>query len=1362
MTDAKRFISITLVFLLFLSGIWIDTHIFASSSNSEYNVVKEVLWNIDFEDETLDTSLSPYVAICASDGYPLGNPRGDSFRCHIGSEENSIEISGGALKLNPANTTEYVQTNEFFSTVSEGVAVFKYRVMVEDFNTSKYVFRLIYLDEAGKTWWSPQFYIKQNTSASSASFAVKGGTDGSAFELNTTATCKTNVWYNIEARINLEDNTFVYMLDSAEIARGTLGKDIASTVRVSIAPEINEKNALASPLWIDDILVYEATNVPAMKLGLFINSEASKRITAGELSANATFSPGFDGTDAVFALYRGSKLTDIKWIKNPVTDSASETVTDTVNFGYVDEGVTLKLIVVDTVGKIKPKGVAVVANNIGLSTEVIDTDTLISIFSDDSSVIEALNGKIGYHPDSGLLTRDGKKERSPFKGEKTNGTVMVNPKLLESFGATVSLSESVATVDGFEFAQGESTAKGNGKTVSLSEPPYIKNGELFIPLCDALKKVMGKSCYVTTDGANSGAVIAADTAFEIPDVDVQALNYHLLYERPSKEKVLSDYRSSKLNGVHPRVIMTKESFERVKNATDFKTVHNRNRIIAIADSYLNEDVLFYEIRDGVRLWYVSMDFMDRVMALAFAYRLTGDEKYLNKCTAEMDSIASFPTWHPEHHIDVGGLAVGFGIGYDWLYDSLTPEQKSRYESAVYGLCYDQYYKGFTNQSDYMKGGVLAVNNHNSVMNSGITICALAFMDAFPKEGAYFIENSLRATEVTVPNFAPDGAWYEGVGYGCMTLEYLALQLSALEAVFGNCYCLDFAEGMDMAARFVVNMQSPTGAFAFYDGGSTNIQWHSGALWFAEHFGDTLTVNEWYNHYNIDEDARATASFLMYYNPDSIYESTTTETRWDIDFENVYSAEHRWGYPYVSFTNSNGSLLSSGGDTLTAHAGSVSNAIEVKDTGDTKHKRALNLRAADSSQVQLNEFLASPEGDSIVYEFDYMVQAFPKGGNAYVMRPVLDGGMWLDGIDLSNSDGTPEFVLGSNKKEATPGTWYHIKGVADMARGKMLYYIDGSYFAKGSIPLGQTKGYKLSSRLSSASGASVWIDNFKVYSQKHSEASDDAPKDVYYQKNDVIISRDTWNSFTPVFFGAKGGFAADAHGHMDMGTFTYFADGVQWLCDYGAENYNLPGFWSGGSKDSMRWQYFAMRAEAHNCLIINPDENGEYDPMAKAKFVRYENSEDGIIAVLDMTPVHDGKAESAKRGYFFTDNRQSLVVRDEVVVSEKSDIYFFLQTAQKVSINGNTVTITSKSDSSKSITVEFACDTEFTLTSGDAVPLPTSPSPEGIMLTTGKTRIMLKTTTSDKTSITAKFTPLNINGSDIADYIKNMDSWTLEG
>jgi len=40
--------------------------------------------------------------------------------------------------------------------------------------------------------------------------------------------------------------------------------------------------------------------------------------------------------------------------------------------------------------------------------------------------------------------------------------------------------------------------------------------------------------------------------------------------------------------------------------------------------------------------------------------------------------------------------------------------------------------------------------------------------------------------------------------------------------------------------------------------------------------------------------------------------------------------------------------------------------------------------------------------------------------------------------------------------------------------------------------------------------------------------------------------------------------------------------------------------------------------------------------------------------------------------------------------------------------------------------------------------------------------MLKTTTSDKTSITAKFTPLNISGSDIADYIKNMDSWTLEG
>ena len=131
----------------------------------------------------------------------------------------------------------------------------------------------------------------------------------------------------------------------------------------------------------------------------------------------------------------------------------------------------------------------------------------------------------------------------------------------------------------------------------------------------------------------------------------------------------------------------------------------------------------------------------------------------------------------------------------------------------------------------------------------------------------------------------------------------------------------------------------------------------------------------------------------------------------------------------------------------------------------------------------------------------------------------------------------------------------------------------------------------------------------------------------------------------------------------------------------------------------------MRAEAHNCLVINPDENGEYDPQGKAKFVRFESNDTGAIAVLDMTAPQSPRATMAKRGYFFTDNRQSLVVRDEINVSVNSDIYSFLITEHDVKIDGNIAIFTDANDSGNTLVAEFECSNAFTLSAEPSKPLP---------------------------------------------------------
>ena len=69
-----------------------------------------------------------------------------------------------------------------------------------------------------------------------------------------------------------------------------------------------------------------------------------------------------------------------------------------------------------------------------------------------------------------------------------------------------------------------------------------------------------------------------------------------------------------------------------------------------------------------------MDMVEQMSMLGMAYQLTGDKKYADRAWLDLESVCTFPDWHPEHHIDVGGLAVGVAIGYDWMYDAFSDEQ----------------------------------------------------------------------------------------------------------------------------------------------------------------------------------------------------------------------------------------------------------------------------------------------------------------------------------------------------------------------------------------------------------------------------------------------------------------------------------------------------------------------------------------------------------------------------------------------------------------------------------------------------------------------------------------------------------------
>lgn len=75
---------------------------------------------------------------------------------------------------------------------------------------------------------------------------------------------------------------------------------------------------------------------------------------------------------------------------------------------------------------------------------------------------------------------------------------------------------------------------------------------------------------------------------------------------------------------------------------------------------------------GRRLLGVAREFIRRTLLWAFAFRLTGEQRFLDRARKEMLAVAAFPDWHPDHFLDVAEMTAGMAIGYDWLFDDLPP------------------------------------------------------------------------------------------------------------------------------------------------------------------------------------------------------------------------------------------------------------------------------------------------------------------------------------------------------------------------------------------------------------------------------------------------------------------------------------------------------------------------------------------------------------------------------------------------------------------------------------------------------------------------------------------------------------------
>jgi hypothetical protein len=243
------------------------------------------------------------------------------------------------------------------------------------------------------------------------------------------------------------------------------------------------------------------------------------------------------------------------------------------------------------------------------------------------------------------------------------------------------------------------------------------------------------------------------------------------------------------------------------------------------------------IQVGRRLLDKSREALRRLFILSYAYRMTNEKKYFDRCEAELLKISQFIDWNPSHFLDVAEMTMAVSIGYDWLHKDLSETSRKQIKEAILQ-------KGLLPSMDAKHNSWLkASHNWNQVCNAGMTYGALATFEDNPTLAMQIINRAKKSIELPLEDYNPDGAYPEGFGYWGYGTSFHVLFLSVLQKLS----LLDNAvnEGFNKTAYYYQQMLGSSGqSFNYSDAGSGRGGLSPAMFWYANKLKDnSLLFNE---------------------------------------------------------------------------------------------------------------------------------------------------------------------------------------------------------------------------------------------------------------------------------------------------------------------------------------------------------------------------------------------------------------------------------------------------------------------------------------------------------------------------------------
>ncbi len=271
---------------------------------------------------------------------------------------------------------------------------------------------------------------------------------------------------------------------------------------------------------------------------------------------------------------------------------------------------------------------------------------------------------------------------------------------------------------------------------------------------------------------------------------------------------------------HPFVLADKKAFDVARDEYENGTSNGyaeklMQSVIANADALLDENiypVMPYILDEEDSILPISREVISRMVILGCAWQVTGEEKYADRAWLELKNVCSYEDWCTSHFLATAEMALAVSVGYDWLFDYLTAEQKDllaekTLEYAVKPALSKNYLKNWFTWSK---------NNWNSICYSGIGIACMTFSEYFPDEAVEFLAMCYANMPIAFENFIPGGVYAEGPGYSNSGMNSIVNFVATSKNFFGTDFGMSEIDGFRELGNFPAYITTPTGVFNFGD------------------------------------------------------------------------------------------------------------------------------------------------------------------------------------------------------------------------------------------------------------------------------------------------------------------------------------------------------------------------------------------------------------------------------------------------------------------------------------------------------------------------------------------------------------------